>query len=163
MDILRFPDFVRGTVKSSDTDPESSEVTVRTLTLAATSILPGHSEPSTSEQVLTAKVTKRLPTRRPHIRVYQVDLSDEHDVPCGIAVCKIAWDPCIPSLAHEVEIYQTKLKALQGTFVPRLYGLYTGRVDGELAHVLLEEYCGPSSGSACFRSEEFRCVRVRHP
>ncbi len=128
MDILQFPDFVRGTVKSSDTDPESSELTVRTLTLAATSILPGHSEPSTSEQVLTAKVTKRLQTRRTQIRVYQVELSDEHDVPCGIAMCKIAWDPCIPSLAQEVEIYQTRLQALQGTVVPRLYDLYIGRV-----------------------------------
>ncbi|TFK78719.1 hypothetical protein K466DRAFT_606720, partial [Polyporus arcularius HHB13444] len=160
MDILQFPDFIRGTVKSSDTDPESSEVTVRTLTLVATSgtrsgDIPGHSERS-SEQVLNAKVTKRLPTRRPQIRVYQVELSDEHDVPCGTAVCKIAWDPCIPSLAHEVQIYQTKLKALQSTVVPRVYGSYIGRVDGELAHVLLEECCGPSSGGACFRSEEFR-------
>ncbi len=90
----------------------------------------------------------------------QVELSNEHDVPCGIAVCKIAWDPCIPSLAHEVEIYQTKLKLLQGTFVPRLYGLYIGRVDGELTHVLLEEYCGPSPDGVCFQSAEVWCVRV---
>ncbi len=124
MDILYFPDFVRGTVKSSDTDTESSEVTVRILTLVATSgadsgSLPGHSECSSEQVLLNAKATKRLPTRRPQIRVYQVQLSNKHDVPCGIAVCKIAWDPCIPSLAHEVETYQTNLKLLQGTVVPR--------------------------------------------
>ncbi|TFK80557.1 hypothetical protein K466DRAFT_558928 [Polyporus arcularius HHB13444] len=78
------------------------------------------------------------------MRVYQVEVSDDLGL-SGRAVCKIASDVCIQSLRHEVNIYQTKLKTLQGTVVPKVYGIYTGRVDGERVHVLLEEYCGPPS------------------
>ncbi|TFK79079.1 hypothetical protein K466DRAFT_606417 [Polyporus arcularius HHB13444] len=61
-----------------------------------------------------------------------------------------------PSTTSRAASTCARSHGIRGTFVPRLYGLYIGRVDGELAHVLLEEYCGLSPDGVCFQSAEVR-------
>ncbi|PSR76124.1 hypothetical protein PHLCEN_2v8674 [Hermanssonia centrifuga] len=51
-------------------------------------------------------------------------------------------------LEVEAELYNTRLKDLQGTDVPRFFGLFTGIIEGfpiRIACILLE-YCGPTMG-----------------
>ncbi|PSR76125.1 hypothetical protein PHLCEN_2v8675 [Hermanssonia centrifuga] len=62
-------------------------------------------------------------------------------------VCKIVKGDTMP-LEVEAELYNTRLKDLQGTDVPRFFGLFTGIIEGfpiRIACILLE-YCGPTMG-----------------
>ncbi len=62
-------------------------------------------------------------------------------------VCKIVKGDTMP-LEVEADLYNTKLKDLQGTDVPRFFGLFTGIIEGfpiRIACILLE-YCGPTMG-----------------
>ncbi|KIK70565.1 hypothetical protein GYMLUDRAFT_972691 [Collybiopsis luxurians FD-317 M1] len=67
-------------------------------------------------------------------------------------VAKLARQSSLHSLEKEYEMYETKLKRLQGHVVPRCYGLFKGiNSNGEGMACLLLEYC---IGSPTFALED---------
>ena len=45
-------------------------------------------------------------------------------------------------LYHEAQVYQTELKHLQGTIVPKYYGTFVSRIEHNDVAVMVLEYCG---------------------
>ncbi|PSR82306.1 hypothetical protein PHLCEN_2v6097 [Hermanssonia centrifuga] len=62
-------------------------------------------------------------------------------------VCKIMKGDTMP-LEAEADLYSTELKDLQGTDVPRFFGLFTGVIKAYRTRIacILLEYCGPTMG-----------------
>ena len=68
-------------------------------------------------------------------------------------VCKLrmSTDPPVFTkynrrLRHEADIYETKLQDMQGSFIPKFYGLFTGSVASKTAICILLEDCGVCVG-----------------
>ena len=50
--------------------------------------------------------------------------------------------PAIKAIRHEFNMYDTKLKALQGRVVPRCHGLFEGRISSGFVSCLVLDYVG---------------------
>ncbi|KAJ3532863.1 hypothetical protein NM688_g7360 [Phlebia brevispora] len=67
-----------------------------------------------------------------------------------MAVCKLfcnAGAKATTRFRNEAKIYQTKLRDLQGRYIPRFYGLYSGDVFGKVSMCMILEDCGESIAS----------------
>lgn len=62
-------------------------------------------------------------------------------------VCKLeASEVAVRCLRHEATMYETKLRDMQGRYIPRFYGLYLGTIASEPAACLILEDCGITVG-----------------
>lgn len=76
-------------------------------------------------------------------------------------VCKIVVDShqAINRLKSEAELYENNLKTMQGDYIARFYGFFTGTVAGDPAACILLEDCGVLlSKHPVFYDIEFRQV-----
>lgn len=117
----------------------------------------GATPSSVSSTDLTFKRTALL--RNGHSRVYRGILSGygSEDIR---AVCKLVVGTTkTVDMKHEAEIYETKLRDLQGHCIPRFYGLYRGSMPSDDAVLddatcLILEDCGERLGTYFGLSDE---------
>ncbi|RDB28540.1 hypothetical protein Hypma_015944 [Hypsizygus marmoreus] len=85
----------------------------------------------------TAHIMKRIKNN-----VYLAHLGPLGAEPTHAVVVKVAQSPReMHALMTETEFYMNDLVHLQGTVVPRCYGFFKGKVDGNEIACLLLEYC----------------------
>lgn len=163
MDVILFPDIsqaerlpARGFGNPKELD--ATGMTLQKLTRIIDPSVESEDICENTENVFTVQKIQRLrvvnPTRRHHS--YKVTLRDAAHGQERLAICKVAWDASIKLLQHEAEVYETQLKELQGTVVPVFYGLFYGELDGTLAYVLVEEYCGRKPTTIAGKDEVLR-------
>lgn len=93
-------------------------------------------------------------------RVFRGTLSGD-DVEVVKVVCKLAVAPSqrLESRYHrEASVYENHLHELQGRYIPKFYGLYTGTLRSNPALCLLLEDCGESVNSFDTLGMEWRFV-----
>ena len=112
---------------------------------------------ATSEQPLTFKSMKLI--HDGHSRVYKGHMSvGQHQ---GLdVVCKLArkTDKSHKRFQREADVYMTKLRDMQGLFIPRFYGLYIGDISGEPTICIILEDCGTSISNMADLSMQWRYV-----
>lgn len=76
-------------------------------------------------------------------------------------VCKLSVAPSLQverRYQHEASVYENELHELQGRYIPKFYGLYTGTLRSSPAMCLLLEDCGESVNSIDALGMEWRFV-----
>lgn len=68
--------------------------------------------------------------------------SEEVEPPLRVAIKWGRGNPNLQTLAHELHLYDGDMKSLQGTVVPRCFGLYVGFIEGQEIGCLILEWCG---------------------
>ncbi|KAJ7176468.1 hypothetical protein C8R46DRAFT_1346512 [Mycena filopes] len=86
--------------------------------------------------------------RRVKKEVYIVRIGPRGMDPADVVALKFAHgEEELEDLQREAGLYEQELKGLQGTVVPKCYGLYTTKIQGTPLGCLLLEYCaGPPVG-----------------
>lgn len=88
----------------------------------------------------TAQLVRRIKNS-----VYMVRIGARGVEPTDVVAVKVArGKEEVEEMEREVGFYESQLKSLQGTVVPKCYGFYTAKVQGTPIGCLLLEYCsGP--------------------
>ncbi|KAI0066618.1 hypothetical protein BV25DRAFT_1912670 [Artomyces pyxidatus] len=115
------------------------------------SFLPLRQNHATSSELVVRDTT--LIAWGDFVEVYRGLLSmgpNESSVP---VVCKLGEDAIKKRLKKEQRLYDGKLKHLQGSWIPKLYGCFYGEVDGDDRTLLILEDCGETV-TECFAKME---------
>jgi len=74
-------------------------------------------------------------------RISDAKLVDQGSTERRIVIKSAVGVEQVEKLNHEYELYSRDLRHLQGSIIPKCYGIYTGRKSSEYWSVLLLEYC----------------------
>ncbi|KAF4573287.1 hypothetical protein EYR36_007798 [Pleurotus pulmonarius] len=88
---------------------------------------------NTPNPSLVCRINKRIRSR------LFVGSIDGVPGPLAIKFARVGYE--VETLQKEIRFYDTSLKKLQGVVVPKVFGGYRGRVDGEDVAVFIMEYC----------------------
>ncbi|KAI0076805.1 hypothetical protein K474DRAFT_1193825 [Panus rudis PR-1116 ss-1] len=96
------------------------------------------------KQVMPARVLsyEAYPRFKHVASVLQGPESNDHSAPELVAIKWARGRRCLRKIAWEYELYSNELKQLQGSIVPRCYGIYVGVVEGCEVGCLVLEWCG---------------------
>ncbi len=94
---------------------------------------PGDSEEEVKHTIILKAQGAKLVGNESGLVIYKANLHSNiiTNFPCR-AVFECAYGPHMKFLSQEAQVYQTKLKDLQGAYIPRFLGLYYGKHPGRI-------------------------------
>ncbi|RDX44567.1 hypothetical protein OH76DRAFT_1408981 [Lentinus brumalis] len=128
------------------------------------------SPPSTCPSgTYTATHTELLQAEHGDVEVFRSTVTAPDDASFHFqAVCKMGYGPAIERVKREAGLYQQELKALQGRYIPRVFGLFVGTTSRGPTAALVMSYEGRQlkRPMGClplqFRKRVFRGLRRIH-
>ncbi|KAF8921876.1 hypothetical protein CPB85DRAFT_4916 [Mucidula mucida] len=102
--------------------------------------------PGGDSQHYTIRLQQRLRNN-----VYTAGMGLLGEQPTSTVIVKIARADQVSALDWEAELYENDLRGLQGSVVPKCYGYFKGRSDGQALGCLVLEFCNQPFRSADFR------------